>query len=167
MNRPQAHEYSPWGDTYIKLVDDDVMDILERQVAEFADFINSLIEKADYAYAPGKWTIKELIGHIIDTERILVYRLTCIARAEQQHLPGFEEDDYVANAHFSDRSLLSLAHEFSLLRKSNLYLFRSLTEQELDRMGVASERPISVRALLFILAGHIMHHTMVIKERYL
>ncbi|MES2455044.1 MAG: DinB family protein [Bacteroidota bacterium] len=167
MNRPQAHEYSPWGLTYIKLVDDDVLEILERQATEFADFINSLIERGDYAYAPGKWTIKELIGHIIDTERILVYRLTCIARGEQQSLPGFEEDDYVANAHFSDRSLLSLSHEFALLRKANLYLFQSLTEKELDQMGTASQRPISVRALLFIVAGHIIHHVNVIKARYL
>ena len=143
------------------------MEILERQATEFADFINSLVEKADYAYAPGKWTIKELAGHIIDTERILVYRLTCIARGEQQHLPGFEEDNYVANARFAERSLLSLAHEFMLLRRANLYLFRSLTEKELDYMGVASDRPVSVRALLFIIAGHILHHTTIIKERYL
>lgn len=167
MNRPQAHEYSPWGETYIKLVNGDVMEILDRQAAEFADFINSLVEKADHTYAPGKWTIKELAGHIIDTERILVYRLTCIARGEQQHLPGFEEDDYVASARFAERSLLSLAHEFTLLRKANLYLFRSLTEKELDRIGVASERPVSARALLFIIAGHILHHTTIIKDRYL
>ncbi|HKG08484.1 MAG TPA: DinB family protein [Pedobacter sp.] len=167
MNRPQAHEYSPWGETYIKLVDEEVIGVLGRQVTEFADFINSLVEKADYAYAPGKWTIKEVFGHIIDTERILVYRLTCIARGEKQSLPNFEEDDYVAGAHFSDRSLLSLSHEFALLRKANLYLFKSLTEPELDRIGIASNRDISVRALLYIVAGHIIHHVNVIRERYL
>src|SRR5690349_13170348 len=115
MNRPQTHEYPVWAETYIKLVGDDVMEQLEKQSAEFPDFINSLIEKADYAYAPGKWTIKELIGHIIDSERVFVYRLMCFARGEQHALPGFEEDDYVANAHFSDRSLLSLSEEFALL----------------------------------------------------
>ncbi|WP_214227302.1 DinB family protein [Pedobacter sp. B4-66] len=167
MNRPQTHEYPVWAETYIKLVGDDVMEQLEKQATEFPDFINSLIEKADFAYAPGKWTIKELIGHIIDSERVFVYRLTCFARGEQHALPGFEEDDYVANAHFSDRSLLSLSEEFALLRKSNLYLFKSLTEKELNRSGTASERQITVRAILFVMAGHIMHHLGIIKERYL
>ena len=167
MNRPQTHEYPAWGETYIKLVDGNVVEILEKQATEFADFINSLVQKADYAYAPGKWTIKELVGHIVDTERILIYRLTSFARAERQHLPGFEEDDYVANAHFSDRSLSSFSEEFSLLRKSNLYLIKSLTEAELDRIGTASNRQISVRALVYVLAGHIMHHTAIIKDRYL
>jgi len=167
MNRPQTHEYPVWAETYIKLVGDDVMEQLEKQAIEFPDFINSLVEKADYAYAPGKWTIKELIGHIIDSERVFVYRLMCFARGEQHALPGFEEDDYVANAHFSDRSLLSLSEEFSLLRKANLYLFKSLTEKELNRSGTASERQITVRAILFVAAGHIMHHVGIIKERYL
>ncbi|MES2829055.1 MAG: DinB family protein [Bacteroidota bacterium] len=167
MNRPQTHEYPAWGETYIKLVEGDVIEILERQVKEFPDFINSLTDKADYAYAEGKWTIKELVGHIIDTERILVYRLTCFARNEQQHLPGFEEDDYVANAHFSDRSLLSFSEEFGLLRQANLFLIKSLTERDLDNMGTASDRTISVRAIVYILAGHIMHHAAVIKDRYL
>lgn len=168
MNRPKTHEYPAWAETYIKLIDgNDVISLLERQAIEYPDFIRNLIEKADYAYAPGKWTIKELAGHIIDTERILVYRLTCFARNEKQPLPGFEEDDYVANAHFSDRSLLSLSEEFSLLRKSNLYLFKSLTDAELEQMGTASNRQITVRALLFVIAGHIMHHVQIIKERYL
>lgn len=167
MNRPQAYEYPKWGEQYIKLVEDDVIEILERQSNEFADFVNSLVDKADYAYAPGKWTIRQLIGHIVDTERILVYRLTCFARGEQQALPGFDEDEYVSHAHFEDRSLLSLSHEFSLLRKANLYLFRSLSEHELNRSGTASGREISVRALLFVIAGHVIHHTQIIKERYL
>lgn len=166
MNRPQTHEYPIWAEQYISLVEGDVLDLLKRQSYEFPDFINSLVEKADYAYAPGKWTIKQLIGHIIDTERILVYRLTCFARGEIHALPGFEEDDYVANAHFQDRSLLSLSEEFALLRKSNMYLFNSLTETELNRSGTASERQISVRALLYVIPGHIIHHTRVIKERY-
>jgi hypothetical protein len=167
MNRPQAHEYPVWAEQYISLVEGDVMELLKRQASEFSDFINSLIEKADYAYAPGKWTIKQLIGHIIDTERILVYRLTCFARGENHALPGFEEDDYVANAHFQDRSLLSLSEEFSLLRRANMYLFDSLSEKDLNRSGTASERQITVRALLYVIPGHIIHHTQIIKSRYL
>lgn len=167
MNPLQTHEYPVWAERYINLIDGDIFDILSRQAKEFPEYINNLIEKADYAYAPGKWTIKEMVGHIIDTERILVYRLTCFARAEQHALPGFEEDDYVANAHFSDRSLLSLSEEFTLLRKANLFLFKSLNETDLDRSGIASDRQISVRALLYVIAGHIMHHAQIIKERYL
>jgi hypothetical protein len=167
MNRPQTHEYPAWGGKYISLVEGDVSELLKKQAADFPDFINSLVGKADYAYAPGKWTIKELIGHIIDTERILTYRLTCFARAENHALPGFEEDDYVANAHFHDRSLLSFSEEFALLRKSNLYLFNSLTETELNRSGTASERQITVRAILFVIAGHVIHHTQIVKSRYL
>jgi len=167
MNQPQPNEYSDWSKGYIDQVNGDLMEILQRQSTEFPEFINSIAEKADYAYAPGKWTIKEMTGHIIDTERILVYRLTAFARNEQAPLPGFEEDDYVANARFAERSLLSFTEEFSLLRQANLYLFRSLNEAELNRAGTASGKPISVRALLFVIAGHMIHHTRIIKERYL
>ena len=168
MNRPQTHEYPAWAETYIsKISGDDILDLLEKQGTDFPEFLNTLTEKADYAYAPGKWTIKEMAGHIVDTERILVYRLTCFARAEQHALPGFDEDDYVMNAHFADRSLQSFSEEFALLRKANLYLFKSLNDHELDRSGTASERQISVRALLFVIAGHVIHHTGIIEERYL
>jgi hypothetical protein len=167
MNRPQTHEYPAWAETYIKLIDGDVIELLERQASEFSGFMRDLIEKADYAYAPGKWTIKEMMGHIVDTERILVYRLMCFARNEPQALPGFDEDQYVANAHFGDRSLFSLSEEFSLLRRANLYLFKSLNEAELERGGIANQKKITVRALLYVIAGHVMHHTEVVKERYL
>jgi hypothetical protein len=167
MNQPQASEYPAWAETYIKLVDGDVLNILEQQAIDFSDFIDSLSPIADHAYAIGKWTIKELIGHIIDTERILVYRITSFARGEKQALPGFEEDEYVANAHFADRSLQSFAKEFEVLRKANLFLIRSLNEKDLDSSGTASGRKISVRTIVYVLAGHIMHHSAIIKERYL
>ncbi|MFA6277842.1 MAG: DinB family protein [Pedobacter sp.] len=167
MNRPQTQEYPEWGNTYIRLVEGDVIEILTKQATEFAEFLNSLVEKADYAYAPGKWTIKELAGHIVDTERILVFRLLSFARGEKAALPGFEEDDYVAAAHFQDRSLFSFAEEFTLLRKANLYLINSLNEDELSIIGNANGKQMSVRSLVYILAGHIIHHTNVIKERYL
>ncbi|QNK62855.1 DinB family protein [Pedobacter sp. PAMC26386] len=167
MNRPQPSEFPVWALTYIEKVNGDVIELLERQADEFPDFIKTLTAKADYAYAPGKWTLKEMSGHIIDTERILVYRLTSFARLEQTALPGFEEDDYVANAHFAERDLASFAEEFRLLRKANLYLFKSLNEHDLKRSGTASERQISVRALLYVIAGHLMHHTQIINERYL
>ncbi|WP_442589586.1 DinB family protein [Pedobacter sp. AW31-3R] len=167
MNRPQPNEYPEWAKNYIDQVADDLFDLLERQSSDWPEFINSIAHKADYAYAPGKWTIREIAGHIIDTERILVYRLTAFARKEQAALPGFDEDQYVAEARFSERDLQSLTEEFSLLRKANLYLFRSLNAQELDHVGTASERRLTVRALLFVIAGHVVHHTRIIKERYL
>jgi len=143
------------------------LNVLERQAYEFPDFINSLTDKADYAYEPGKWTIKQLIGHMIDTERILVYRLSCFARGEEAALPGFDEDSYVAHAHFQDRSLHSLSEEFTLVRKGNMYLFNSLQEDELGRTGIASGLQISVAAIRLVIAGHVIHHTRIIKERYL
>jgi uncharacterized damage-inducible protein DinB len=167
MNRPQTQEYPAWGETYISKVEGDVIEILTAQADDFAGFMNSLSEKANYAYAAGKWTIKELLGHMIDTERILVFRLLSFARGEKAALPGFEEDDYVANARFADGNFADMTAEFSLLRKANLYLIRSLNEDELSRVGNANGKQITVRALVFIIAGHVIHHTQVIKERYL
>ncbi|WAC41848.1 DinB family protein [Pedobacter sp. SL55] len=167
MNPPQIQDYPTWYKGYIDLVDGDVLQILDRQAEEFASFVQQNADKADYAYAPGKWTIKEMLGHIIDTERIMVFRLTCFARAEQAALPGFDENDYVTNANFRDRTLLSLCEEFVLLRKSNMYLLQSLNEEELNRAGTANGNQITVKALVYILAGHVMHHKKVIVERYL
>ena len=162
MNQPPK-QYAD----YPALVSGDVIELLQRQATEFPEFLNAIADKSDYAYAPGKWTIKEMTGHIIDTERILVYRLTAIARGEKQAIPGFDEDAYVIHAHFKDRSLLSFSEEFSLMRKSHMYLFRSLTEEELERTGTASEKEVSARRLLLTIAGHLTHHISIIKERYL
>lgn len=167
MNQPQIQEYPEWAKTYISKVEGNVIEILAAQATDFPSFIRSISHKADYAYAPGKWTIKEMMGHMIDTERILVYRLTCFARGEVASLPGFEEDDYVDIAHFSDRSLESFCEEFELLRKANLFLIQSLNEEELGRIGTANSKQVSVRAMVFVIAGHVIHHTGVIKERYL
>lgn len=167
MNRPQIEDYPQWYKQYIDLVDGNVLDILTTQAEDFSKFIASIADKADYAYAPGKWTIKEMFGHIIDTERIMVFRLTCFARGESAAIPGFDENQYVINAHFKDRSLESLCEEFVYLRRSNLFLLKSLNEEELNRVGNANGNEISVRALVFILAGHVMHHQKVIVERYL
>lgn len=167
MNRPQTQEYPEAFSNYINLVEGDVIDKLENQGVEFSNFLNNLAQKGDYAYAPGKWTLKELAGHMIDTERIMVYRLTCFARNEKAILPGFDEDNYVTNAFFKDRSLFSLSVEFAALRKANMFLFKSLNEEELSRIGNASGKNVSVRALVYMLAGHVIHHANIIKERYI
>lgn len=166
MNRPQTQEYPEAFSNYINSVDGDVIEILESQSSEFANFLTNLAEKGDHAYAPGKWTLKELVGHMIDTERIMIYRLTSFARNEKAMLPGFDEDQYVANAFFKDRSIFSLSVEFATLRNANMFLIKSLNEEELNRVGNASGKNISVRALIYLLAGHVIHHRNIIKERY-
>ncbi len=167
MNPPQTQEYPQSFKGYISLVEGDVVSILTAQADEFSTFVNTLFDKGDYTYAPGKWTLKELIGHMIDTERIMVFRLLSIARGEKGMLPGFDEDNYVANANFGDRLVTNLAEEFLLLRKANMLLITSLNENEWDRIGNSNNNQISVRALIYMLAGHVIHHTNVIKERYL
>ena len=168
MNRPKPQEFAPYYQGYIDTVDDDVIDELETQASAFADFINAIPQgKGDFAYAEGKWTVKELLGHVIDTERIMTYRALRFSRDDQTPVPGFEEDFYVQNAHFQDRTLESLAQEFNLLRRANLHFFRSLTEEEIDRSGTANGKSMSVRALLFVIAGHVNHHRRILAERYL
>lgn len=168
MSRPQPEEFGVFYQKYIDTVSDDVISELQSQGSSFPEFLNSIsAEKHNYAYAAGKWTLKELIGHVIDTERIMTYRLTRFARLDATELAGFEENAYVANAHFQDRSMNSLTEEFRLLRAANMYLFGSLNEDELNRKGLANGHVISVKALLFVIAGHLKHHRNIITERYL
>ncbi len=167
MKRPQTHEYPEWGKAYIDLVDGDAIEILEKQTTDFPNLLKNNIDKGDFAYASGKWSLKELVGHIIDTERIFTYRLLCFARGEKASLPGFEEDDYVANARFNDRTLSSLADEFEVNRRSILFLVKSLNDDELDIIGMSNGRKMSTRAVVYAMTGHLMHHIRIINERYL
>ena len=168
MNPPQPDEFSPYYATYINTVSENVLGELEHQATSFPKFLKLISdEKAYYAYAEGKWTVKEVVGHMIDTERIMAYRALRIARNDQTPLASFEENDYVANAAFNDRSLESLSEEFVAVRISNVYLFKHLSAEEFSRMGTASDKAVSVRALLYIIVGHVNHHWKVIEERYL
>lgn len=168
MKRPQADEYAAFYKTYIDTVSENVIAELEHQANSFTTFLKGITQdKAAYAYAEGKWTIKELVGHVIDTERIMAYRLLRIARNDKTPLPGFEENDYVKNSHYTDRTLESLAEEFASLRRANMYLVKSLNEEELNRSGTTNGSPITVLALIYILAGHLNHHRNIIEERYL
>jgi hypothetical protein len=161
-------EYAPFYHTYVKTVGEDVFASLKQQLLSIPEFIKGIpAQKEDYAYAPGKWTVKEVFGHLIDTERIMTYRALRIARADETPLAGFEENDYVTHAHYHERSMESITAEFEMLRKSNLFLFESFNDEELSRMGTASGKDVSVRALLFIIAGHINHHISILTERYL
>jgi uncharacterized damage-inducible protein DinB len=168
ISKPDSNEYAPFYSNYIALVDDDVLAALSRQAETSYTFLSNLDERiAEYAYAPGKWTIKEVLGHMIDVERIMAYRLLRFSRGDQQDLSGFEEDVYVTAAQFNLRSINNLAEEFRKLREANLYLYYGLNEESLLRWGRANGAKISVRALLFIIAGHEKHHLNIIRERYL
>jgi hypothetical protein len=125
------------------------------------------MDKFDYRYADGKWTIKEIIQHIIDTERIFAYRALRISRNDQTPLPGFDENDFANNTTAQTRGLQDLLTEFSAVRHSNLLLFKSFSDEQLLRVGIASEHSISVRAIGFILIGHQKYHQKVFEERYL
>ncbi|RZK48997.1 MAG: DinB family protein [Pedobacter sp.] len=167
MNQLSTTSYPSWAAKYISLVSEEVLTEMESQIEEFPKFLNKLIEKVDYAYAPGKWTIRQLTSHILDTERILMYHLVCIARGDIQNLAGFDEDNYVDQTLSNDRSLFEMGEEFRLLRKSNLLYIKALKPAELDRIGSANHLNISAHALVYVLVGHIKHHQNIIAERYL
>lgn len=160
---------APFYDPYIALVDDpDVISVLEKQMNTTYELLNNIGEdRGNYAYEPGKWTIKELVGHLADSERVFGYRALRFSRQDKTELAGYEQDDYVANSNFNERTLKDLADELLTLRKSNLILFRSLTDEMLKMTGTANESEVSVDALLFIIAGHEKHHINVIREKYL
>jgi len=167
--QPDANEYAPYYGKYISLVPaGDVVATLGRQLDETLSLLRGLSEEqAESRYEPGKWSIKEVVGHVLDTERIFGHRAFRFARNDQQPLPGFEQDGYVLAANFSHRQLGDLAAEFEHLRRANLYLLGSLDEAAWLRRGVASDNEVSVRALAYIMAGHEAHHMRIVRERYL
>ncbi len=169
MNRPKPNEYADFYSGYIKeLPHDNVIKLLEDDRDELQSLIRSLPEdKGSCSYAEGKWSIKEVLGHIADVERVHSYRVMCFARGESKSLPGFEQDDYVRKADFNKRSLASLADELKYLRDANIALFKSFDEEILMRKGISNNYEFTVRAFIFIIAGHELHHLKIIKERYL
>ncbi|MBE0646003.1 MAG: DinB family protein [Bacteroidetes bacterium] len=167
--RPSADEYAPYYETYVRLVPDGgILEILEAQLRETLVLLRGLSEaQAAFAYAEGKWSVKEVIGHIIDTERVFAYRGLCFARGDSTPLPGFEQDDYVLGAGFNARSTESLAGEFEHMRHSNIYLFSTWSEAVQARHGTANGNSVTARAIPFILAGHERHHLNILRERYM
>jgi hypothetical protein len=168
-NYPEATEYAPYYGRYVSLVPGgDVLTTLAGQMDSTLALLRGIDEeKASHRYAPDKWSIKELVGHIIDTERIFAYRALRFARNDRTELPGFEQDDYTRHAGFDARPLKELVREFELVRGANLAMFKHLDEAAWQRRGVASNAEVSVRALAFIMAGHERHHIEILKTRYL
>jgi uncharacterized damage-inducible protein DinB len=167
--RPLETDYAPYYKSYIENIEgDNILEILNKQNQLTQNVLNSFSEyKGNYSYAPGKWTVKEVVGHMTDTERVFAYRALCIARGEKQPLPGFEQDDYVKEGNFNKRELFDLNYDYRLLRESNLLLFKSFDDKILARRGTASGYEVTVNALLFMIAGHSFHHIEILKTRYL
>ncbi len=165
--RPQAHEVAAYYLPYIAYVPDDFLGFLRKSAREMDAYIQSLPEeRLSYAYAEGKWSIAEVLVHVIDAERVFAYRALRIARGDTTPLAGFNQDDYIPTSRANERSKESLVAEFETVRSATLSLFDQFNQDDINRIGEASGYPVSVRALGFIIGGHAAHHLKVLKEKY-
>ena len=169
VGKPEETEYLPYYGKYVSLVEDgDVIAALGKQLPETLGLLQGVPEeRAGFRYAPGKWSIKELVGHMIDSERIFAYRALRFARNDRTPVPGYEQDDYIREASFDDCALGDLAAEFASVRQSSLFLFKHLSEEAWTRRGTANDSEVSVRALAYIIAGHELHHREILRSKYL
>ena len=167
--RPGADEHLEYYSRYIDRVPDgDIVETLKRDTVQTFEFLRSIPEsKFDFQYAPDKWTIRQLVGHLADGERVFQYRAFRFSRADRTPVPGFEENDYVANGPFTRVSMPDLIDELEHLRQASIHLFSNLDEEAMSRRGVANDAEVSVRAIAFIIVGHTSHHVQILKERYL
>lgn len=169
MPRPDLSRVAPFYHNYINQVPhDDLLQAIHELGNDFLHLVENIpVSKYDHAYTEGKWTLKELFQHVIDTERILSYRALCIARGEAQSLPGFDENTYAANSRAASRNWNDMTEEFRLVRKASEYLFRSFNEEQLETAGTANNSPVYVLGLGFIVAGHCQHHLNIVEKKYL
>jgi uncharacterized damage-inducible protein DinB len=166
--RPEPGEYADYAQSDIDYVaGDDAIAALRAQGEHVVALLTSLEDVDGLTYAPGKWTLKEVVGHLIDDERIFAYRALCVARADKRPLPGFEENEYVAATSFEQRTLESLIHEYRSVRAASIAFFDGLTEEEWRRKGMVNGYEASVRGLAFHVAGHELHHLRTITSKYL
>jgi uncharacterized damage-inducible protein DinB len=167
--RPDPSEHTTYAGRYISLVPDGAIgETLARQFEEYLPIYRGISEeKGAYRYAPGKWTLKQVLGHIIDTERIFAYRGLAASRGDKNPIPGFEQDDYVAAANFDDRRVSDLIDELASVRAASVRLFTHMTEEMLLRRAIANNNEISARAAAFMIAGHERYHIAHMKEHYL
>ena len=168
MSRPQPAEYDPYYHKYISLVpEDDIISSLKVQIDEVAELFGGVSEeKGKFAYADGKWTIKEVLSHLIDGERMFAYRALRVARGDKTPIEGFEQDGYNENSHANRRSIAAMIDELTHLREANLMFFSNLEPADWVRTGTANDVEISVRSLAWIMVGHIRHHVAILQERY-
>jgi enhancing lycopene biosynthesis protein 2 len=166
--KPEASEYAPFYETYIQLVNsEDIVATLEAQRLHMMQMLAARSEReGNFRYAPDKWSVKEVVGHLADSERIFSYRALRIARGDVTPLPGFEQNDYVKNGGFGERKLTDLSEELAEVRGATSALYRSLGEEAWARRGTASNYGVTVRALAYMTAGHELHHQRILEERY-
>ena len=166
--RPQPGEYAPYYERYIALVSgDDILNTLDRQRREMMLLLSGRDEDdGDFRYAPAKWSAKEVLGHVCDTERIFSYRALRFSRADATPLESFEQDDYVKYGPFANRPIGDLVEEFIAVRRATISLLRNLDEAAWMRRGIANKNEVSVRALAYIIAGHELHHRRILEEKY-
>ncbi|MGI9166687.1 MAG: DinB family protein [Pyrinomonadaceae bacterium] len=167
--RPEANEAAPYYSRYIDLVSsDNIIGVMEAQLREIPEFLSGISEeKSRHRYAPGKWSIRQLLNHVNDTERIFLFRALWFGRGFENPLPGYDQDVCAEASGADDVSWVNHAEEFRSVRLATLALFQNLPEEAWLHKGSANGSPISVRALAYIIAGHVQHHTTVLKERYL
>ena len=169
MPKPEKADYPDFYTRYVAQVPEvKLNELLASQCDKTKALFGGLSRsQAEYAYAPGKWTLKEVLGHIVDSERVFAYRALCMARGDQQSLPGMDQDIYMAHAGFANRSMESLIAEYDSVRQSTIQFFNGLSEDDLKKTGIANNGQFTVNALMYIIAGHELHHMEVIAERYL
>lgn len=167
--RPAADEFNPYYAPYIALVPDgNLMEILARQSRDFGALIKTIPEgRGSFRYEPSKWSVNQVVGHVNDAERIFTYRALCFSRGEQAHLPSFDEKAYAPASAADQRHVADLGAEFEAIRAATVALFGGMTETMLTHRGIASDHPVSVRAIAYIVAGHCFHHAAILKARYL
>jgi uncharacterized damage-inducible protein DinB len=168
ISRPNATEYADFYGNYIsKVPDGDLLNFMDLQPAEFDGLLDDLTDaQATQPPAPGKWSVKQVLGHLCDTERVHSYRVLRFARGDKKELQGFEQDDYVAAANSNSRSTTELLAELKTIRKATLALLESLTTADSERTGVANGKSISVRAMAYVIAGHAQHHLELLRTQF-
>ena len=166
--RPEAGEYAPYYSRYVSLVDgENILSTLDRQRHDTMMMLSGRSEQdGDYRYAPGKWTAKEVLGHVCDTERVFAYRALRISRADSTPMEGFEQDDYIRNGPFASLPLPEIIDDYIAVRRATLTLLRNLDEPAWNRRGTANKNEVTVRALAYLIAGHELHHRKVLEEKY-
>ena len=169
MKRPETSEYAEFYAGYVSLVEEtDIVSALQTQLTEIEIlFAEMQLEKADYRYTPDKWSVKQLLGHMIDGERVFAYRALRFARNDQTPLPGFDQDTFMENSNFDERTIADLLEEFLYLRQANVSFFKTLDEKAWSNTGTASGAQVSVRAIAYVMVGHVRHHVNILRERYL
>ncbi|HEX7599124.1 MAG TPA: DinB family protein [Polyangia bacterium] len=168
VSRPAPNEYAPYFSRYISLIaEPDFAAMLGRQPAELRALLGKLSpEQAGFRYAPEKWSIRQVVGHVIDAERVFAYRALAIARGEAASLPSFDENSYAKQAGHDGYPLGELLDEFAQVRQSNLSLFQHMSQEDWERVGTVNQNRVSTRGLAYLLVGHAQHHAGILKERY-